>query len=307
MDKNPQDGPTGEDVRGCLRKPKTAFNHSLSDPRTPSLHLPHHLVIMAFHLQKSALQKLALVTSLVGAGALSTLPADASVLVEPAVLRQREAPATEEVQHTAAPATTQNIVEVASSTTGFSTLVTALQAANVNSVLTGEGPFTVFAPTDAAFATLPAGTLDALLMPSNRDLLVKLLYNHVAYGDVTSDQLQVGMLDTFDGDVAIGITPNGVMVDRANVIQADVDASNGVIHAVDRVLVPAGFTEQLQARLTAPASTSAANSQVTDSATQVTRSESVQTTETEAEEPTSPTSQPAAAPAAPEQPVRGLW
>ncbi|MEO0767938.1 MAG: fasciclin domain-containing protein [Cyanobacteria bacterium J06649_4] len=116
------------------------------------------------------------------------------------------------------------------------------------------------------------------------------------------------MLDTFDGDVAIGITPNGVMVDSANVIQADVDASNGVIHAVDSVLVPAGFTEQLQARLNAPdtASESAttANSSATTAETQVTRTSTTATTESE--DVAAPQAAPSA-PAAPQQPVRGLW
>ncbi|MEO0767937.1 MAG: fasciclin domain-containing protein [Cyanobacteria bacterium J06649_4] len=130
-------------------------------------------------------QKLALFASLLSASLLSAVPARASVLVEPAILRRaQEVPEVPQPEVTAA--TTQDIVEVASSTSGFSTLVTALQAANVSSVLTGEGPFTVFAPTDNAFATLPPGTLEALLQPENRDLLVKLLYNHVAYGDVTS-------------------------------------------------------------------------------------------------------------------------
>ena len=200
---------------------------------------------------------------------------------------------------------TQNIVEVAGDTESFSTLVSALQAANVSSVLVGEGPFTVFAPTNAAFAALPAGTLDALLKTENRDLLVKLLYNHVAYGDVTSDQLSVGRLDTFDGDVSIGITPNGVKVNSANVIQADVDASNGVIHVVDEVLVPIGFSEQLQARINSGGATAATS---TGTTTTGTTGSVTNTPVTQQPAATTPTAQPApAAQPAPQQPVRGLW
>ncbi|MEM6868900.1 MAG: fasciclin domain-containing protein, partial [Cyanobacteria bacterium P01_C01_bin.121] len=124
---------------------------------------------------------------------ISALPAQASVLVKPAILREAPAqPADEPANQAAQPAPSQNIVGIASETLGFSTLVTAIEAANIGSVLSAEGPLTVFAPIDAAFAALPADTLDALLEPNNRDLLVKLLYNHVAYGDLTSDKLSMG-------------------------------------------------------------------------------------------------------------------
>ena len=181
---------------------------------------------------------------------ISALPAQASVLVKPAILREAPAqPADEPANQAAQPAPSQNIVGIASETLGFSTLVTAIEAANIGSVLSAEGPLTVFAPIDAAFAALPADTLDALLEPNNRDLLVKLLYNHVAYGDLTSDKLSMGEVDTFDSEVEVVFLPTGVEVDGASVVQADIDASNGVIHAVDQVLLPAGFSEELQARI----------------------------------------------------------
>lgn len=181
---------------------------------------------------------------------ISALPAQASVLVKPAILREAPAqPADEPANQVAQPAPSQNIVGIASETLGFSTLVTAIEAANIGSVLSAEGPLTVFAPTDAAFAALPADTLDALLEPNNRDLLVKLLYNHVAYGDLTSDKLSMGEVDTFDSEVEVVFLPTGVEVDGASVVQADIDASNGVIHAVDQVLLPVGFSEELQARI----------------------------------------------------------
>ncbi|MEL6604060.1 MAG: fasciclin domain-containing protein [Cyanobacteria bacterium J06614_10] len=250
-------------------------------------------------------QKLVFAAGLLSAGLLVGIPARASVLIEPRIMRGGEAaPVAEPTAAPQAVESTQNIVEVAGGTESFSTLVSALQAANVSSVLVGEGPFTVFAPTNAAFAALPAGTLDALLKTENRDLLVKLLYNHVAYGDVTSDQLSVGQLDTFDGDVSIGITPNGVKVNSANVIQADVDASNGVIHVVDEVLVPIGFSEQLQARINSGGATAATSTGTTTGTTGSVTNTQV----TQQPAATTPTAQPApAAQPAPQQPVRGLW
>ena len=216
------------------------------------------------------------VAGLVGAVAISASAASASVLVTPRVrqdVRQEvidtEVPNTEvpntEIPSTEIPAPPTNavepstaqslgtIVEVASNTDEFSTLTSAITVANIGSILSDEGPLTVFAPTDSAFAALPAGTLDSLLLPENRDLLVKLLYNHVSYGDLSSEALITGQtggqVDTFDGTVDVAATPTGVQVGEATVVQADVAASNGVIHAVDKVLLPAGFTDQLQARV----------------------------------------------------------
>ena len=233
--------------------------------------------------------------------------AEASVLVQPSILRPQEEAAAPVRR---LPPTTQNIVDVASDTIDFSTLTTAMNAANVSSVLVGEGPFTVFAPTDTAFAALPPDTLEALLLPENRDLLVKLLYNHVSYGEITSDQLAVGPLDTFDGDVAVNITPNGVTVDGGSVVQADVPASNGVIHAVDTVLLPSGFSEQLQTRIHEGANDSTASTLSAES-TEITRTTTLQ--ETAIDRSVAPASAaPAATPSAPaatseDRPVRGLW
>jgi len=227
--------------------------------------------------------------------------------VRPAILREEATPT---VDDSLQAENSQNIVGIASETLGFSTLTTAIEAANVGSVLSVEGPLTVFAPTDAAFAALPEGTLEALLLPGNSDLLVKLLYNHVAYGDLTSDKLSMGAIDTFDSAVGVTVTPTGVEIDEASVVQADIEASNGVIHAVDQVLVPAGFTEQLQARISTPA-TATTTTTTTTSEAQATRAGSLQESAIERTdavspiEPATPVSQPA--PTAPEEPVRGLW
>jgi uncharacterized surface protein with fasciclin (FAS1) repeats len=109
-------------------------------------------------------------------------------------------------------------------------------------VLKGEGPFTVFAPTDEAFAKLPAGTVENLLKPENKEQLVALLTYHVVPGKTMSGDLAGQELEatTVQGSpVAIDATGNGVMVDDANVVQADMEADNGVIHVIDAVIMPA--------------------------------------------------------------------
>lgn len=130
------------------------------------------------------------------------------------------------------------IVEVASTTDGFSTLVAAVTAAGLAETLSGDGPFTVFAPTDDAFAALPEGVLDALLLPENKDLLVKILTYHVVSGQVMSTDITDGDVATVEGQTVALSTANGVTVNGANVVAADVPASNGVIHAIDAVILP---------------------------------------------------------------------
>jgi uncharacterized surface protein with fasciclin (FAS1) repeats len=123
---------------------------------------------------------------------------------------------------------------------GFNTLVAAVTAADLAGTLSGTGPFTVFAPTDAAFAKLPAGTIETLLDPANKDQLVAILTYHVVGGKVTSDQV-VGLskAPTLQGaDVAIAVTNGDVMINDATVTAVDIQASNGVIHVIDTVLLP---------------------------------------------------------------------
>jgi uncharacterized surface protein with fasciclin (FAS1) repeats len=130
------------------------------------------------------------------------------------------------------------IVEVAAGNEDFSTLVAAVQAAGLAETLSGEGPFTVFAPTNEAFAALPAGVLDALLLPENKDVLTKILTYHVVAGEVTSDQITDGAVPTVEGQTVTVSTADGVTVNGATVVTADVPASNGVIHVIDAVLLP---------------------------------------------------------------------
>ncbi len=143
----------------------------------------------------------------------------------------------------------KDIVSIASNTAQFSTLVQAVQAADLVETLQGEGPYTVFAPTNQAFAKLPNGLVEFLLQPENQDLLADVLTYHVVSGNVTSDQLETGTVDTLGGGLAVAVSGNKVIVNNASVIQADVEASNGVIHAVNRVLLPEGLAETIQSRM----------------------------------------------------------
>ena len=137
-------------------------------------------------------------------------------------------------------AATKDIVATASGAGQFNTLVAAVQAAGLVETLQGAGPFTVFAPTDDAFAKLPEGTVESLLKPENKDKLVAILTYHVVPGKVTSADIAGKKLDadTVEGQaIAIDAT-DGVKVNDATVVGADVMASNGVIHVIDTVLLP---------------------------------------------------------------------
>lgn len=130
------------------------------------------------------------------------------------------------------------IVEVASNTEGFSTLVAAVQAAGLVDTLNGAGPFTVFAPTDEAFAALPPGLVDALLLPENKDVLTKILTYHVVPGAVMAADVTDGEVATVEGQNVTLSTADGVSINNAKVVQADVVADNGVIHVIDAVILP---------------------------------------------------------------------
>lgn len=147
-----------------------------------------------------------------------------------------EEAATDEMAEEATGAGT--VVDIASSTDGFSTLVTAVGAADLVDTLNGEGPFTVFAPTDEAFAALPAGVLDALLLPENKDVLAKILTYHVVPGTVMAADVTDGEVATVEGQNVTLSTADGVTVNGAKVVQADIVASNGVIHVIDAVILP---------------------------------------------------------------------
>jgi uncharacterized surface protein with fasciclin (FAS1) repeats len=134
-----------------------------------------------------------------------------------------------------------NIVEVAQGNEDFSTLVAAITAAGLGDALSGEGPFTVFAPTNAAFEALPAGLLEKLLLPENKEVLTKILTYHVVAAKVMAADVAAGDVTTLEGSAFTLATEGGVKVNTANVTATDVPASNGVIHVIDAVLVPASI------------------------------------------------------------------
>lgn len=139
--------------------------------------------------------------------------------------------------HHGASKTSGTIVDVARDAGDFDTLLAALDAANLTEALSGEGPFTVFAPTDEAFAALPEGTLDSLL--ADPDALGEILTYHVVAGTVTaSDVAGLDSAETLQGGALAISTDGGVTVGDANVVSTDIEASNGIIHVIDRVLVP---------------------------------------------------------------------
>jgi uncharacterized surface protein with fasciclin (FAS1) repeats len=143
----------------------------------------------------------------------------------------------------AAPGTTKDIVTTAVDNGSFKTLAAALNAAGLVDTLKGPGPFTVFAPTDAAFAKLPAGTVENLLKPENRDQLRRVLTYHVVSGKVgSSDVVKLTSAKAVSGDsMRISTRDGSVMVNDAKVVTADVAASNGVIHVIDSVILPPGL------------------------------------------------------------------
>jgi uncharacterized surface protein with fasciclin (FAS1) repeats len=143
-------------------------------------------------------------------------------------------------QTSSAPRAGGNIIEVATRAGQFTTLVAAINAAGLSETLNGAGPFTVFAPTDAAFAKLPAGTVESLLMPENKAKLTALLTYHVVPGRVASADLAgvTATPATVQGGTLAVDTSSGVKVGGATVTTADVRASNGTIHVIDTVLIP---------------------------------------------------------------------
>jgi len=150
-----------------------------------------------------------------------------------------EAPADEEMADDDMADEPGTIVVVATANGSFGTLGVAVEVAGLIDTLSSEGPFTVFAPTDDAFAALPDGLVDCLLLEENVDALSSILTYHVVAGDVMSTDLTDGPVETVQGeDITVDVTDGVVLNETVNVVIADVPASNGVIHAIDGVLVP---------------------------------------------------------------------
>jgi uncharacterized surface protein with fasciclin (FAS1) repeats len=133
----------------------------------------------------------------------------------------------------------KDLVAVAAGADNFKTLVAAVKAAGLVETLQGKGPFTIFAPTDAAFAKLPAGTVESLLKPENKEKLVAILTYHVVPGKVLAADVKSGEAKTAQGQsVKLVVSDTGVTVDNAKVVKTDVLAENGVIHVIDTVILP---------------------------------------------------------------------
>ena len=136
---------------------------------------------------------------------------------------------------------TPTIVGIAAGNENFTTLVAAAKAAGLVETLSGDGPFTVFAPTDEAFKKLPAGTVESLLKPENKEKLAAVLKYHVVSGKVMAADVKPGEVTTVQGSKAtIKATDGKVTIDGANVVKTDIEGSNGVIHVIDSVILPKG-------------------------------------------------------------------
>ena len=135
---------------------------------------------------------------------------------------------------------TKNVVEIAAGAKDFSTLVAAVKAGGLAGALSGEGPFTIFAPTNAAFAKLPEGTVATLLKPENKGKLASILKYHVVAGKVMAEDVKAGKVKTLNGAKAtIAVTGGKVTIDKANIVKTDIVGTNGVIHVIDSVILPA--------------------------------------------------------------------
>ena len=133
----------------------------------------------------------------------------------------------------------KDIVDIAAGNEDFSTLVAAVKAAGLVDTLKGEGPFTVFAPTNAAFAALPEGTVETLLKEENKDQLIAVLTYHMVAGKVMAADVKAGPVVTVQGASAtLSVSDEGVKIGDANIVATDIVASNGVIHVIDKVILP---------------------------------------------------------------------
>ena len=181
-----------------------------------------------------------------------------SACVQPAETPTATVPPVTPTPTASATIATQNLAELAKSAASqgqFQTLIRAVQAAGLTEQLAKPGPYTIFAPTDAAFSALPKATLDQLLQPANKQQLVKLLAYHVIPGGITSQQLTSGQVQTIEGSpvqITVDRASSSITVNNAKVTQPDIPASNGIVHIVDQVLLPPSFPPSLKTTPTPP-------------------------------------------------------
>lgn len=190
---------------------------------------------------KSKLIAVLAATSVLALGACSS---DNTEMTPETTMATTVAPATTDTtapETTAAAAALGSVVEVAAASGSFSTLVAAIQVSGLAGTLSEGGPFTVFAPSEEAFAALPAGLLEKLLKPENKTVLAQILTYHVVSGKVLSSDVKDGAVPSVEGSELTFSTTGGIMVHDARITTPDVPASNGVIHVIDKVLLPAGI------------------------------------------------------------------
>ena len=201
---------------------------------------------MRFNFLTKTTQQLLILTSVFGIGILSAPP----MLADNHETMTESSTEMENMEMEQTSTEVGNIVEVASGDETFSTLVQALQAAELVDILSdSNSSYTVFAPTNEAFSQLPEGALDYLLQPENKEVLQRVLSYHVLPEKVTSDAISDGEVESLDGGLVIEVNEEGVIVNNASVITPDVEASNGVIHVVNRVLLPGDLQSTLASEL----------------------------------------------------------
>ena len=191
-------------------------------------------------------QRLVVLASVLSLGTLSTLPA----LADNHTDSMDSSTEMEEMPMNESSTQAGNIVEVASGNDSFKTLVQAVQAAGLADTLSdSSASYTVFAPTDEAFSQLPEGALDYLLQPENQEVLQRVLSYHVVPESLSSSEILGGEIVTLNGGLATQVTDGRVIINNASVVTPDVEASNGVIHAVNRVLLPEDLQNALASEL----------------------------------------------------------
>ena len=213
---------------------------------------------MKFNTLTKTAKQLLILTGVISIGALSISPAlaDNQEGMKDSSMEMEEMPMGEEMESSTempmgeANAEAGNIVEVASGSETFSTLVQAIEAAGLGDTLSdSSASYTVFAPTDEAFSQLPEGTLEYLLQPENKKVLQRVLSYHVIPETVVSSEISGGEVESLDGGLVTEVTDQGVIVNNASVVTPDIEASNGVIHGVNRVLIPGDLQSTLASEL----------------------------------------------------------
>lgn len=213
---------------------------------------------MKFNTLTKTAKQLLMLTGVMSIGALSISPAlaDNQEGMKDSSMEMEEMPMGEEMESSTempmgeANAEAGNIVEVASGSETFSTLVQAIEAAGLADTLSdSSASYTVFAPTDEAFSQLPEGTLEYLLQPENKEVLQRVLSYHVIPEAVPSSEISGGEVESLDGGLVTEVTDQGVIVNNASVVTPDIEASNGVIHGVNRVLIPGDLQSTLASEL----------------------------------------------------------